>query len=61
MPMMTQVRRPIFFLLYINDLPENMKCSMKLFADDASLFTIVRDPDQAAILLNHDLRAIEVL
>ena len=49
----------IFFLIYINDLPENMKCSIKLFAGDASLFTVVRDPDQAAILLNHDLRIIE--
>ena len=50
---------PIFFLIYINDLPENMKCSIKLFADDASLFTVVRDPDQAVILLNHDQRIIE--
>ena len=50
---------PIFFLICINDLPENMKCSIKLFADDASLFTVVRDPDKAAILLNHDLRIIE--
>ena len=50
---------PIFFLIYINDLPENMKCSIKLFANDASLFTVVRDPDQAAIILNHDLRIIE--
>ena len=50
----------MFFLIYINDLPENMKCSMKLLADDASLFTVVRDPDQAAMLLNHDLRITEM-
>ena len=36
-----------------------MKYSIKLFAYDASLFTVIRDPDQAAILLNHDLRIIE--
>ena len=36
-----------------------MKYNMKLFGDNASLFTVVCDPDQSAILLNHDLRIIE--
>ena len=29
---------PPFFLIYINDLTENLRCSVKLFADDTSLF-----------------------
>ena len=37
---------PLFFLIYINDLTENLKCNAKLFADDTSLFTIAQDPFQ---------------
>ena len=29
---------PLFFLVYINDLTDNLKCNVKLFADDTSLF-----------------------
>ena len=32
---------PLFFLVYINDLSENLLCGVKLFADDTSLFSIV--------------------
>ena len=32
-----------FFLIYINDLPENFLSTVKLFADDESLFTAVND------------------
>ena len=31
---------PLFFLLYINDLPNNITGDMKLFADDTSLFPL---------------------
>ena len=37
---------PLFFLVYINDLMENLKCNVKLFADDTSLFTVVKTPMQ---------------
>ena len=30
----------LLFLIYINDLPNEMKSNKKLFADDTSLFTI---------------------
>ena len=43
---------PLFFLIYINDLTQNLKCSVKLFADDSSLFTIVQDPAIAARDMN---------
>ena len=32
---------PLLFLVYINDLPENILSTIKLFADDSSLFTRV--------------------
>ena len=35
---------PLFFLLYINDLTDNLISNVKLLADDISHFTIVRDP-----------------
>ena len=33
----------------------NLKCSVKLFADNPSLFTIVQDPVMAASDMNQDL------
>ena len=40
---------PLFFLVYINDLAAEVKCKVKLFADDTSLFTVVEDLNSAAI------------
>ena len=42
----------------LNDLATDVKCSVKLFADDTSLFTIVEDTASAAIDMNHDLDII---
>ena len=49
---------PLFFLVYINNLSGNLICNVKLFADDRSLFTVVRDPVSAASDLIHDLNLI---
>ena len=49
---------PLFFLVYINDLAVGLKCNVKLFADDTSLFTVVEDPNTAANDMNHDLESI---
>ena len=50
---------PLLFLIYINDLEKGIKSNIKFFADDTSLFSIVRDPTYTAIELNHDLDQIK--
>ena len=49
---------PLFFVVYINDLPNGLKSNAKLFADDTSLFTIVKDRNVSANILNNDLQLI---
>ena len=49
---------PLLFLVYINDLEEGIKSSVIFFADDTSLFSIVRDPLKSADDLNDDLSII---
>ena len=52
---------PLLFLVYINDLTENIRSNIKLFADDTSLFINVEDPVQSALVLNDDLLTIKSL
>ena len=49
---------PLLFLIYINDLPEGLITNAKLFADDTSLFSVVRDIAASTEKLNKDLRNI---
>ena len=49
---------PLFFLIYINGVSENLKSTVKLFADDTSIFHVVKDPNTSAEILNHDLTRI---
>ena len=49
---------PLLFLIYINDLPNELKSNVKLFADGKSLFTIVKDKNESASILNNDLLLI---
>ena len=49
---------PLLFLVYINDLPDNLESLAKLFADDTSLFSTVHGPHKSAKLLNDDLLKI---
>ena len=49
---------PLFFLIYINDLSHNLSSTVKLFADDTSVFSIVHDIDSSTKQLNDDLKKI---
>ena len=44
--------------MYVNDLAIVLKCNVKIFADDTSLFTVVEDSNTAANDMNHDLDLI---
>ena len=49
---------PLLFLIFINDLSDNLQCIPKLFADETSLFSTVKIPDRTAHKLNNDLKEI---
>ena len=49
---------PSLFLIYINDLSDNLTSNAKLFAVDASLFSVVHDVNTSAKELNDDLKKI---
>ena len=48
----------LLFFIYINDLPNELKSSGKLFADDNSFFTQVNDKNESANNLSNDLLLI---
>ena len=48
----------LLFLLYINAIVEDINSSVRLFADDTSLYVIVDNPFQAAEQLNSDMQKI---
>ena len=51
---------PLLLLIYINDIVVDIHSSIRLFADDTSLYIIVDNPQQAANLLNADLAKIHL-
>ena len=50
---------PLFFLVYINDIVDNVRCDIKLFADDTSIFSVVRN-DRSTEELNRDLERLRL-
>ena len=48
----------LLFLIYINDLSENLVTNPKLFTDDMSLFSVIFDQDLSAKNLNDNLNRI---
>ena len=49
---------PLPFLVYINDLADDLSSNTKLFAGDRSLFSVIHDIDTSANGLNNDLYQI---
>ena len=49
---------PLLFLLYINDLPENIQSQIRLFADDNVVYLTVRNQNDSRILQN-DLNTLQ--
>ena len=49
---------PLMFLIYINDIVNDLGCNIHLFADDTSLYVIVDDPASASDLVDSDLQTI---
>ena len=49
---------PLLFLIYINDLSNEVSSNCKLFADDTSLFSVVNDIQSSAATLRNDLSVI---
>ena len=49
---------PLLFLIYINDLTDNISANIKLFADDSSLFIKVSNVEEAHQTLTNDLNTI---
>ena len=53
------ILRPMLFLIFNNGLAENLSSNPKFFADDTSLFSVVRDLNTSANEINDDLENIE--
>ena len=49
---------PLLFLIFVNDIPENLLSIARLFADDKSLSFSSKDLPDIEGIINHDLRII---
>ena len=49
---------PLLFLIYMNDITEDIESDMLIFADDTSLFVSGSDPAETVDILNRDLQKI---
>ena len=49
---------PLLFLIYINDIAENLESNASIFADDTTLISTGNDPAETAEVLNRDLKKI---
>ena len=51
---------PLLFLIYTNDIVNNIKTDIYLFADDTSLLSVSDDPESSAMDLNADLKCLHM-
>ena len=49
---------PLLSLIYIKDLPKGLNSNSKLFTDDTSLFSVVKDTNLSQTESNEDLAKI---
>ena len=49
---------PLLFLIYVNDITDNLESKPFVYADDTTLFEVVDDPVELAENLNNDLAKI---
>ena len=59
-PTQGSVLGPLFFLVYVNDLTDNLQCDVKLFADHTFLFTVVENETISAQNMNRGLDKISL-
>ena len=43
---------PLLFLVYINDLPDGLSATPRLFADDCLLYKVINSPEDCTALQN---------
>ena len=49
---------PLFFLIFINDIPEGIKSNINFFADETSIFFVLKDNERDSAILSEDLNLI---
>ena len=49
---------PLFFLVFIDDFPDIVRCHIRLFANDTTLFTLGNNLEEASAILNDDQSAV---
>ena len=49
---------PILFILYIEDIKDDLECEILIYADDTTLIAVGKDPSETAEMLNRDLLKI---
>ena len=47
---------PVLFILYINDIKENLESDILIFADDTTLLANASDPNETSQKINRDLK-----
>ena len=55
---MRSILGPLLFIIFINDIVNEIKSFIRLFADDTCIFDKAEDPTASAAVLNDDLRKI---